>query len=78
MDYVDCVESDDFPEGLKDFVGVIGIDVAIDIIDYCGGSILYFPSKKSVVRCARNRVIKSEFNGSNFRELAGRFEISEM
>lgn len=35
-DYVDCVESDDFPEGLKDFVDVIGIDVAMDIIDYCG------------------------------------------
>jgi Mor family transcriptional regulator len=59
-------------------VEVLGIDVAMDIVDYCGGSMLYFPSKRSAVRCARNRVIRSEFNGANYRELAIMFEISEM
>ncbi len=78
MNFEELVVSDDFPEGVKDFVEVLGIDVAMDIVDYCGGSMLYFPSKRSVVRCARNRVIRSEFNGANYRELARRFEISEM
>lgn len=78
MNYVDYVVKEDFPEGIVDFVDVFGLDVTMDIIDYCGGGMLYFPSKRSVVRCARNRVIRKEFNGGNFRELARRFEISEM
>ena len=48
------------------------------IVDYYGGLMLYFLSKRSVVRSAKNRVIRKEFNGGNFRDLATRFGISEM
>ncbi|WP_042274466.1 Mor transcription activator family protein [Faecalimicrobium dakarense] len=78
MDFYSEVKRDDFPDGIADFVDVVGVDVCMEIVDYCGGGMIYFPSKRSVIRNARNRVIKSEFNGGNFRELANRFEISEM
>ena len=72
------VVKDDFPMGVRDFVDVVGIDIVMEIIDYCGGSMIYFPSKKSVVRSARNRVINSKFNGGNYREISREFGISEM
>lgn len=78
MNFEKMVTINDFPEGTKEFVDVMGIEIAIKIIDYCGGSMLYFPTKKSLTRCARNRVIKNEFNGGNYRNIANKYCISEM
>lgn len=78
MNFEKMVTINDFPEGTKEFVDVMGIEIAIKIIDYCGGGMLYFPTKKSLTRCVRNRVIKNEFNGGNYRNIANKYGISEM
>ncbi|MBP3930411.1 MAG: DNA-binding protein, partial [Peptostreptococcaceae bacterium] len=36
------------------------------------------PSKGAIVKKARNRVIKEEFDGGNFRELSCKFGISDI
>ena len=72
------VSVDDVPEGCRDLLDVFGMDVFIRLIEFCGGSSIYLPSKGSVFRNARNRVIRDEFDGGNFRELSGRFGISDM
>lgn len=75
---VGFIKVEDVPEGCRDLVEVFGMDVFISLIEYCGGSSLYLPSKGSVVKKARNRVIREEFDGGNFRDLSVRFGISDM
>ncbi|MEG2649200.1 MAG: Mor transcription activator family protein [Anaerovoracaceae bacterium] len=75
---VGLIKVEDVPEGCRDLVEVFGMDVFISLIEYCGGSSLYLPSKGAVVKKARNRVIREEFDGGNFRELSVRFGISDM
>lgn len=75
---VGFIKVEDVPEGCRDLVEVFGMDVFISLIEYCGGSSLYLPSKGAVVKKARNRVIREEFDGGNFRELSSRFGISDM
>lgn len=72
------IKVEDVPEGCRDLVEVFGMEVFISLIEYCGGSSLYLPSKGAVVKKARNRVIREEFDGGNFRELSSRFGISDM
>ena len=43
-DVLDYVEREDLPEGSRDLVDIIGIDMVMDLIDYCGGSGMYLPS----------------------------------
>lgn len=69
---------DDIPYDLKDVCDFMGIEMFIDFCDKFGGSHLYFPSKRSVLRLSRNREIKKSYNGRNSRELSHKFGISEM
>lgn len=77
-DILDSVQKEDLPEGVKDLAEIFGIDTVMELIDYCGGSCLYFPSKGSIIKSARNRVIKQEFDGGNYKELARRYGISDI
>lgn len=75
---LEFIKVEDVPEGCRDLVEVFGMEVFISLVEYCGGSSLYLPSKGAVVKKARNRVIREEFDGGNFRELSSRFGISDM
>ena len=77
-DVLDYVEREDLPEGSRDLVDIIGIDMVMDLIDYCGGRGMYLPSKSAVVKNARNSIIKRDFDGGNYKELAVRVGISDM
>ncbi len=72
------VKIDDLPEGCQDIAQVIGLKIVIDLIDYAGGSSLYFPSKSSVVKNARNRMIKQNFDGTNYKQLSKKFGMSDV
>lgn len=77
-DLLSLVRVEDLPEGCKDLADILGVDIVLEVIGYVGGGSLYFPSKSSVVRNARNRVIRKSFNGGNYKELSRTFGISDM
>ncbi|MGL4911815.1 MAG: Mor transcription activator family protein [Romboutsia sp.] len=74
---LEYLNKDDLSESLGDVVDVIGIDSVKELIKLAGGSSIYIPSENSVVKAVRNRVIKSDFNGS-YREFSKKFGISEV
>ncbi|WP_373600269.1 Mor transcription activator family protein [Paraclostridium bifermentans] len=76
--FLKLVETKDIPEGCRDLVEVFGMDIFIDLVEYCGGSCLYLPTLSSVVKKARNRVIKDSFDGGNYKELSKKFGISDV
>ncbi len=75
---LELVEVSDLPEGCRDLVDVVGMDVVIELIEYTGGSTLYFPSIGAVCKNARNRIIRSKFDGGNYKELGKMFGISDI
>lgn len=77
-DILSYVKKEDLPDGCRELVDVFGIDLVMELVDYCGGSCIYLPSKSGVFKSARNRVIKEEFNGGNYKELASKFGISDI
>lgn len=69
---------DDLPNVLRDLVDIMGIEAFRELITRYGGCSLYIPNEKSVLKPIRNRLIKENFNGNNYKELATEFKISEM
>jgi len=71
------VTEDDFPEGLRDMVDIVGLPAMIALMECMGGELLYIQKLRSIARKARNRQMRREFNGRNYRELAEKNNITE-
>lgn len=68
MDY--CVTVEELPENLKEISDVIGLEAVLKLVNNYGGESIYINKKETVDRWLRNRRIRRDFTGSNYRELA--------
>lgn len=75
---INFLTKEDVPEILQGLVDIMGIEAFIQLIKQYGGSSLYIPNENSVLKPIRNRLIKENFNGNNYKQLAKEFKISEM
>lgn len=75
---INYLSKEDLPILLQDLVDLIGIENFIKLIKVYGGSSLYIPNENSILKPIRNRLIKENFNGNNYKQLAKEFKISEM
>lgn len=75
---LEYLTKEDIPTWFKDIVEEIGIDDLIKICKLCGGSSLYIHTENSLIKPIRNRVIKESFDGGNYKELARKFNVSEV
>lgn len=62
-------------QGIAD---LIGLDVFKTLVRKYGGTYLYIPKEDNITRPIRNTMIKTEFTGSNIRELAKKYQLSEV
>lgn len=70
---------EDLIEPYKTIAEIIGIENTLELAQiFGGGEPVYFPQLKSLHRPARNRQIIEEFNGYNFKELAKKYDLTEM
>ena len=65
------------PAVFGDIVDTIGIESALHIIKRFGGQLLYVPKIDIIEKLQRNRQIKEEFTGYNYKELSQKFNLSE-
>jgi len=75
---LDYLTEGDIPDSLKDIAHEIGMDNFIKLCRLCSGFCVYIPTENSRTKPIRNRVIRERFNGGNYRELARKFNISEV
>ena len=75
---INYLSKEDLPILLQDLVDLIGIENFIKLIKVYGGSSLYIPNENSILKPLKNRLIKENFNGNNYKQLAKEFKISEM
>ena len=70
------VKVDDVIEGLALLYEIVGEESFLEIAKMYGGSNVYIPTYKSIMRNCRNREIVSKFNGVNAASLAREYGIS--
>lgn len=70
------VKRDDLPQEFRRLADEIGLAAALELVRLHGGEGIYIPKIEKVTRQARNRAIRAEFDGSNYRELAQRHKLS--
>ena len=70
------VEIKDIPESMINMVDIVGIRKFMEITKIYGGTSVYIPLYKSIIRPARNRDIIKKYNGFNEKELAKMYNIT--
>ena len=71
------VTLEDIPEEYRDIAETVGLEAYLTLPVLCGGQNLYIPKREALERQARNRAIRSQFNGGNYRSLAAQYRLSE-
>ena len=62
----------------KELAETIGLEAYRKLIANYGGNPVYIPKAETVLKEIREREIKENFNGKNYRELSKKYGISEM
>jgi Mor family transcriptional regulator len=65
------------PEDLYWLYELVGLERFLKIIDTAGGEFLYFPKRSTLERDLRREAILRKFDGTNLRQLARKYGLSE-
>lgn len=71
------LSSAQIPEDLYWLYELVGLERFLKIIDTAGGEFLYFPKRSTLERDLRRKAILGEFDGTNLRQLARKYGLSE-
>ena len=61
----------------RELAEIVGIEAYRKLVENYGGSSIYINKADTVTRSERNVEIQHNFNGSNYRELAREYGLSE-
>lgn len=73
----DEVRLSDISKSYRDVAEIIGVDAFLKLCKVYGGSSMYLPTERAVLKPLRDKKIKREFNGSNLRSLSLKYGICE-
>jgi len=68
---------EDLPESYREVARAIGVENAVKLSSVVGGLGYYFPQLEGILRKKRDECIRREFDGTNHRELAKRYNLTE-
>lgn len=68
---------DDLQEQHKEYAAVIGLDNLIALSENFGGTQIYIPKKDELIKNKKYKAILDEYDGTNIRLLATKYEVSE-
>ncbi len=78
MSLLDKLKMSDLPDDQREIALLIGINNYKKLIEKYGGLAIYIPKSDGFEMAYRNIQIRDEFNGFNYRELAKKYELSEV
>lgn len=73
---IDYLQIDDLIGEQREIAEAIGLDAYKKLVTLCGGSYIYLPKRESYTRQIRDRVIRSEYTGTNANKLARKYGLS--
>lgn len=68
---------EDLQEQHRDFAEALGMDTLIRLSEHYGGTSIYVPQRRELVKQRVYGMIRSEYDGTNIKELAGKYDVSE-
>jgi Mor family transcriptional regulator len=68
---------EDLPESYRHVAEIVGVENAVKLSEHLGGLPFYFPKLDGLLLKKRDETIRREFTGSNHRELARKYSLSE-
>lgn len=69
---------DDLPPYCLEAAKLLGVEAFINLSDQLGGTSFYVPKFENVIAKARDRIIIKQFNGGNYKELAIKYNLTEV
>jgi Mor family transcriptional regulator len=78
MQYEKNIQFEDLDSNLQIIAELIGIENTLKLVKTMGGIQLYVPKYECVIKSARNKAIKKDYNGFNCRSLSKKYGLSEM
>ncbi|MGN1102042.1 MAG: Mor transcription activator family protein [Huintestinicola sp.] len=76
MTLLDELTLDDLDEEQRELADCIGLEAYKKLVYTYAGSIINVRDPEGLTREIRNRIIRSEFNGGNYNELAIKYRLS--
>lgn len=61
----------------REIANVVGVDGMIKLSDYFGGTTIYIPKQRELVKNLVIEKIQEGYTGTNIRELAQKYDVSE-
>lgn len=71
------LELDDLQEQHREIAESVGMDCFLELVRTFGGSAIYIPQMREVTKMRVYRKIAEEFDGTNIKALASKYEVSE-
>lgn len=68
---------EDLEEQYRVIAQAVGLDGLKKLCDHFGGSSIYIPQRRKLVENRREAAIYREYDGSNVKQLAARYGVSE-
>lgn len=68
---------EDLQEQHRDFAEVLGMENLIRLSEHFGGTSIYVPQRRELIKQRVYGMIRKEYDGTNIKELAGKYEVSE-
>ncbi len=78
MELLDKVQMDNLDEEQKTLAELIGLESFKKLVKAFNGTSIYVPKIESVEKAVRDNMIREEFNGGNYKELALKYGLTEM
>lgn len=75
--WINELKPEELPEPYCTIMTNVGIENTLKIIELYQGTGVYFPKVESMLNKIRDRNIRREFNGGNYKELAIKYGLTE-
>lgn len=72
------LQIEDLPQAYQDIARLYGMEMALGFSNHFGGLSVYFPKIENLLRKKRDENICKDFDGSNYRELARKYKLSDI
>lgn len=77
MDLLDRVQIENLDEEQKALAELIGMEAFRNLVRAFNGTSIYIPKIESLEKTVRDELIKEEFDGGNYKELALKYGLTE-
>lgn len=67
----------DLNEECQQLIELVGLDVFKKLVREHNGRSIYIPQRRNIESSLRNKKIIRDFDGSNYKELAGKYDLTE-